>query len=105
MGLQLQHILARVAVRAGKVDGQAMVYGRAARVPERQISRFARFQLLAAKRPYQRSNAFAGDPNDAHGTTPRSGGNGGNRVVVAGKHGRTFGREEKPRIIALRVKS
>ena len=105
MGLQFQHILARVAVRAGKVDGQAMVYGRAARVPEGQISRFARFQLLAAKRPYQRSNAFAGDPNNAHGTTPRSGGNGGNRVVVAGQHGRTFGREEKPRIIALRVKS
>jgi hypothetical protein len=24
---------------------------------------------------------------------------------VAGQHGRTFGREEKPRIIALRVKS
>ena len=105
MGLQLQHIFAGVAVRAWEIDGQTMVYGRACRILERQISRFAWLQVLAAQPAHQRSNAFARHPNNAHGTTPRCGGNGGNGVVVAGKHGLTFDQEEEPRIIALQVKS
>jgi hypothetical protein len=81
-----------------------MVYGRAARIPEGQISRFARFQRLAAKRPDQRSNAFAGDPNNAHGTTPRA-----VAMAAIGSLWRAsmggLSVEKKPRIIALRVKS
>ena len=89
--LQLQHVFAGVAVRRRKVQRQPLVDRLAVGGFERQIRRLARLQSLAAQQLHQGRNRFARHAHNPHGTAPRRSGNGNNRIVVAGKHGRSLG--------------
>ncbi|MOA41535.1 hypothetical protein D3C78_1635050 [compost metagenome] len=90
MGLQLEHVFARVAVRAGKEQRQAVVYGLALGIAQRQIGGFAGFERAPAQALHQRCQPFAGNPHNAHGSATGGCGNGGNGISVAGQHGRTL---------------
>ncbi|ANY61086.1 hypothetical protein MA05_01965 [Comamonas aquatica] len=89
VGLQLQHVLAGVAVRAGEVQRQAMVDGRALGVLEGQVAGLARLQVLAQQVAHQGADGLAGDTHNADGPAPGGGGDGDDGIGMAGKHGVT----------------
>jgi len=87
VGLQLQHVLAGVAVRAGEVQRQPLVDGLALRVAKRQVGGLAGLEGAAAQRLHQGLQPFARHPHDADGPAPWGGGDGDDGIVVACKHG------------------
>ncbi len=87
VGLQLQHVLAGVAVRRGEEKRQPLVDGLALGVGKGQVMRLARLQRAAQQILHEGRQATARHAHDAHGATPWGGGDGGYRILVAGEHG------------------
>jgi hypothetical protein len=69
------------------MQGQPLVYGRTARVPEGQVACLARLQRAAANRFNDGCDVFARDADNADSPAARRGGDGNNGVVVSGQHG------------------
>jgi len=86
VGLQFQHILARVGVRGRKPQRQPVVQGGAVRGQKRPVVGMAGPQLAAEQRRHQRGQPAPRQPHDAHRAAPGRGGDGGNRVLVPGQH-------------------
>ncbi len=69
-----------------KVDRQALIDRLAARVGKDQVRRAPRHQCLAADRVDQRAQVAPRRTHDADGGTPRRGGDGNDRIMVARQH-------------------
>ena len=92
MALQLEHMLAGVGVRGGKVQRDAAIECAAAVVKERHIARVTRRERLAGERLHQRlrrsfASAAERNPHDPDSASAGCGGNGDDRIGIGGEHG------------------
>lgn len=92
MTLQLEHMLAGVRMRRGKVQRDPAVERRAMRVDERHVARVARREPLPAQRVAQcLRGRLAAAPerhaDDADAAPAGGSGNGDDRIGIGSEHG------------------
>ena len=92
--VQLEHVLAGVRVRRGKVQRQALVDRPRLRIEERQQRRVARQQRPAADRQDQRLQPAARHPHDADRSAAGCGGDGDDGIIQPRQHRRPLWRAD-----------